>query len=105
MRLDPTLCPAVVGIDADRDSRSLPQRRARIDAIRRDQRCQCNGEIRSRKAQSSAAPVTDDDPGYEYVKPADDADLPTTIVLYQLRDGKRDETLAVGYGDSAVREK
>ena len=47
-------------------------------------------------------PVTGDDPGYEYVPPAVDADPATTVVLYQLRDGQRDTTLRVGYADGSV---
>lgn len=49
-------------------------------------------------------PITGDNPGYEYVKPTDkDADLTKTIVIYQLRDGKRDESLQVLYGNASVR--
>jgi hypothetical protein len=49
-------------------------------------------------------PLTGDDPGYEYVTPpAEPEGLSKTIVLYQLRDGKRDETLPVAYLDGSVR--
>jgi hypothetical protein len=34
-------------------------------------------------------PITGDIPGYEYVKPTDEVDLKTTVVLYQLRNGQR----------------
>lgn len=47
-------------------------------------------------------PVTGDNPGYEYVPPATDADPATTVVLYQLRDGQRDTSLRVGYADGRV---
>jgi len=47
-------------------------------------------------------PYTHDNPGYEYVKPPEGADPATTVVMYQLRDGKRDLGLAVGYGDGRV---
>ena len=45
-------------------------------------------------------PVTNDDPGYEYVKPADGGS--SAVILYQLRGGKRDTTLPVGYADGSV---
>ena len=47
-------------------------------------------------------PYTKDNPGYEYVKPAENADRSTSIILYQLRDGKRDLSLNVGFGDCRV---
>lgn len=47
-------------------------------------------------------PVTNDDPGYEYVKPADMTKLEGTVVLYQLRGGKRDTSLKVGFLDGGV---
>ena len=47
-------------------------------------------------------PLTGDNPGYEYVKPPEDAMTSQTIVLYQLRDGKRDDSLLVGYLDASV---
>ena len=47
-------------------------------------------------------PVTGDNPGYEYVKPAGVA-TSNTVILYQLRDGKRDPTLSVAYADGSVR--
>jgi type II secretory pathway pseudopilin PulG len=47
-------------------------------------------------------PLTGDNPGYEYVKP------PATggdgVVLYQLRNGKRDATVEVAYIDGSVRK-
>jgi outer membrane murein-binding lipoprotein Lpp len=49
-------------------------------------------------------PATGADPGYEYVKPSEKPDsYEKTVVLYQLRDGKRDETLKAGYLDGSVR--
>ena len=49
-------------------------------------------------------PLTGDDPGYEYVKPpADVESMSGTIVLYQLRDGKRDSTIPAAYLDGSVR--
>lgn len=51
-----------------------------------------------------ANPLTGDNPGYEYVKPVDEsAGMSQTVVLYQLRGGKRDETLPVAYLDGSVR--
>jgi hypothetical protein len=55
-------------------------------------------------ATLTANPLTGDNPGYEYVKPKDDAPSATTIVLYQLRGGKRDETLKVAFKDGSVRD-
>jgi hypothetical protein len=49
-------------------------------------------------------PITKSNPGYEYVKPADDADLASTVMIYQLRDGARDESLPKGYADGTVRD-
>jgi len=48
-------------------------------------------------------PVTGDNPGYEYVKPEENSPLSQLIIVYQLRNGKRDLTLPVGYGDGSVR--
>ncbi len=48
-------------------------------------------------------PLTGDDPGYEYVKPADGAPAETTVIRYQLRDGKRDESLPKYYLSGVVR--
>ena len=48
-------------------------------------------------------PLTGDDPGYEYVKPAEGDPLEETVMLYQLRGGKRDETLAKCYMSASVR--
>lgn len=49
-------------------------------------------------------PLTGDDPGYEYVKPPTDVETSaSTIVLYQLRDGKRDSTIPAAYLDGSVR--
>jgi hypothetical protein len=47
-------------------------------------------------------PITGDDPGYEYVKPAKyDLD---TVVIYQLRYGERDTSLPVAFADGSVGE-
>ncbi len=48
-----------------------------------------------------ANPLTGDNPGYEYVKPKDGGTAP--VVLYQLRGGKRDESLPVAFRDGSVR--
>jgi hypothetical protein len=45
-------------------------------------------------------PVTGDKPGYEYVKPATDS--ANAVILYQLRGGKRNLTLAVAYANGSV---
>lgn len=47
-------------------------------------------------------PYTHDNPGYEYVKPSPNADAASTVALYQLRDGKRDTSLDVCFGDGRV---
>ena len=44
-------------------------------------------------------PHTGDNPGYEYVKPTTARPDPKTILVYQLRDGKRDMSLPVVYAD------
>lgn len=52
-------------------------------------------------------PLTGEDPGYEYVKPTlppNDPKAKSTIVIYQLRRGKRDTELEVGYLDGSVRQ-
>ena len=49
-------------------------------------------------------PITGDNPGYEYIKPAADADPATTIVMYQLSGGKRDTSLPVLYADYKVNK-
>jgi hypothetical protein len=49
-------------------------------------------------------PFTGDNPGYEYIKPADDASISDTIVLYQLKDGSRVTQGKVAYLDGAVRD-
>ena len=52
-------------------------------------------------------PLTDAQPGYDYVKPPETmtpAKGGNTIALYQLRKGKRDKKLNVGYLDGSVRE-
>lgn len=49
-------------------------------------------------------PLTGDDPGYEYVKPGAEGNESTTIVLYQLRNGKRDTSLPVAYANGSVAE-
>ncbi len=49
-------------------------------------------------------PLTGDNPGYEYVKPAETPEsFANTIILYQLRGGNRDESLPVGFLDGSVR--
>lgn len=47
-------------------------------------------------------PITGDKPGYEFVKPAEENPASSTIVLYQLRGGKRDASLDVGRADGAT---
>jgi hypothetical protein len=49
-------------------------------------------------------PFTGDNPGYEYVKPADDASISDTIVLYQLKEGSRVTQGKVAYLDGSVRD-
>jgi hypothetical protein len=48
-------------------------------------------------------PLTGANPGYEYVPPPEGFDPATTIVIYQLRDGARDEKVEAGYADGQVR--
>jgi hypothetical protein len=48
-------------------------------------------------------PLTGDDPGYEYVIPAEGDPIEETVMLYQLRGGQRDETLAKCYQSASVR--
>ncbi len=48
-------------------------------------------------------PLTGADPGYEYVKPKKGDSLNATVMLYQLRDGKRDEALPKCYQSGSVR--
>ncbi len=53
-----------------------------------------------------ANPVTEDSPGYEYVKPTTkylEGDLDQIILVYQLRNGVRALDLAVGYASGSVR--
>lgn len=51
-------------------------------------------------------PLTGDDPGYEYVKPNgkwDDSGFDSQqVMVYQLRDGKRDSNLKVGFADGSA---
>src|SRR5262245_11927631 len=50
-------------------------------------------------------PDTGDDPGYEYVKPKikpNVAGYGSQVMLYQLRNGKRDTTLKVGFAAAKV---
>ena len=47
-------------------------------------------------------PATGDNPGYEYVKPTRAVEAADGVIMYQLRDGKRDMTLPVLYVDGAV---
>ena len=49
-------------------------------------------------------PFTGDNPGYEYVKPADGAAITETIVLYQLEGGSRVTQGKVAYLDGSVRD-
>lgn len=52
-------------------------------------------------------PLTGDNPGYEYVKPSaplEEIKATETIVLYQLRNGQRDASLAAAYLDGQVPE-
>ncbi len=49
-----------------------------------------------------ANPVTGDNPGYEYVKPATNEVDGTVVMFYQLRGGKRDTTLPAGFQDGSV---
>jgi hypothetical protein len=53
-------------------------------------------------AALTANPLTGDNPGYEYVKPQESGPMP--IMLYQLRGGKRDESLKVAFRDGSVRD-
>lgn len=51
-------------------------------------------------------PITGEEPGYDYVKPTiapEDPQSSTTVVIYQLRHGKRDTELEVGYLDGSVK--
>ena len=51
-------------------------------------------------------PITGEEFGYDYVKPTiapEDPQSSTTVVIYQLRDGKRDTELEVGYLDGSVK--
>jgi hypothetical protein len=48
-------------------------------------------------------PLTGDSPGYEYVKPPEGTKPSEhVVILYQLRAGKRDSSLSVGYANGAV---
>ena len=48
-------------------------------------------------------PLTGDDPGYGYAKPADEPEsYSNTVVVFQLRDGKRDDALPAAYLDGSV---
>jgi hypothetical protein len=49
-------------------------------------------------------PVTGDNPGYEYVRPQDDESRSDVPMLFQLRNGKRDTSLRVGFTSGAVRD-
>ena len=46
-------------------------------------------------------PITNANPGYEYVKPPEKGST-AVAMIYQLRDGKRDETLKVATAAGAV---
>jgi hypothetical protein len=54
-------------------------------------------------AKLQANPLTGDNPGYEYVKPKEGDPLESTVMLYQLRNGKRDTSLPVCYQSGSVR--
>jgi hypothetical protein len=73
----------------------------RLDQIKEE----VGGEAAFNKLMKN--PLTGDDPGYEYVQPKGkrgDADFDSQqVILYQLRGGKRDTRLKVGYLDGAVR--
>lgn len=47
-------------------------------------------------------PLTGDHPGYEYDKPATDAELATTPIIFQMRDGERDLTLFSGGANGEI---
>ena len=47
-------------------------------------------------------PLTGDDPGYEYVNPEGERADPNGIVIYQLRNGKRDESLLATHRDGRI---
>lgn len=47
-------------------------------------------------------PATTSNPGYEYVKPTSNDPSYDTVIIYQLRDGARDATLAKGYANGTV---
>ncbi|HEX8913608.1 MAG TPA: hypothetical protein VF796_14715, partial [Humisphaera sp.] len=54
---------------------------------------------------SHANPWTDSDPGYEWVPPANNVQGDAkTVVLYQLKDGKRVAGAPTGRADGSVRE-
>ena len=55
-------------------------------------------------AKLMANPLTGDNPGYEYVKPKDSDPAISTMILYQLKDGKRDSTLPTGFADGSTRD-
>jgi hypothetical protein len=73
----------------------------RLDQIKDD----VGGEAAFSKMMKN--PLTNDDPGYEYVKPKGKQGSPgfdaQQVVLYQLRGGKRDTSLKVGYAEGSVR--
>jgi hypothetical protein len=47
-------------------------------------------------------PLTGDDPGYEFIQPKEGDGLDTTVMLYQLSSGERQEDLPVGYQSGSV---
>jgi hypothetical protein len=48
-------------------------------------------------------PLTGDDPGYEYAQPPEGTTVGQAVpIIYQLRGGKRDSSLAVGYANGSV---
>ena len=48
-------------------------------------------------------PITKEDPGFEYIKPAEGAAASDMLVVYELQDGKRNPRGSVGYLDGSVR--
>jgi hypothetical protein len=83
---------------ADKKNGEWPDR---LDQIKED----VGGEAAMAKLMKN--PLTGDDPGYEYVKPKgnlnDKRFDSQQVILYQLRGGKRDTSIKVGYADASVR--
>ncbi len=47
-------------------------------------------------------PITKSNPGYAYVKPSQTDPSYDTVIIYQLRDGAHDATLAKGYANGSI---